>query len=181
MTSCAAEPPAVIRNDECTWPQLQQLFASGGFWGVVISPGPGTPAAARDIGEPCCLPSRLHGPETDLPSSPSYFAGVCLPLLQAGLAVPILGVCLGMQAIALAHGGQVQLAPEPVHGRVSEVQHSGHPLFAGIPSGKLSRPSGAIAEGLLPCLQEGIMLSGHCLTSQGWPISVQVWSKATLL
>eukprot|EP00891_Asterochloris_glomerata_P007834 jgi/Astpho2/7834/fgenesh1_pm.00117_%23_15_t len=110
IAEVTGEPPVVIRNDECTWPQLQQLLASGAFWGVVISPGPGTPATARDI-------------------------GVCLPLLQAGLAVPILGVCLGMQAIALAHGGQVQLAPEPVHGRVSEVQHSGHPLFAGIPSG----------------------------------------------
>ena len=51
--------------------------------------------------------------------------------------MPILGVCLGMQAIALAHGAQVQLAPEPVHGRVSEVQNSGHPLLAGIPSGEL--------------------------------------------
>ena len=58
-----------------------------------------------------------------------------LQLLRAQLPIPILGVCLGMQALALAHGGAVAHAPEPVHGRLSGVRHCGHPLFAGIPSG----------------------------------------------
>lgn len=58
-----------------------------------------------------------------------------LQLLRAELPIPILGVCLGMQALALAHGGAVEHAPEPVHGRLSGVRHRGHPLFAGIPSG----------------------------------------------
>jgi para-aminobenzoate synthetase len=49
--------------------------------------------------------------------------------------VPILGVCLGHQALAAVNGGKVVRAPEPVHGRLSAVQHTGHPLFADIPSG----------------------------------------------
>ncbi len=49
--------------------------------------------------------------------------------------VPILGVCLGHQALALAAGGRIVQAAEPVHGRLSEVQHTRHPLLEGIPSG----------------------------------------------
>lgn len=50
--------------------------------------------------------------------------------------MPILGVCLGHQALALVHGASVVRAPEPVHGRLSELRHTGdHPLMAGIPSG----------------------------------------------
>ena len=47
----------------------------------------------------------------------------------------MLGVCLGMQALAHVHGARVRHAPEAVHGRLSEVRHTGHPLFRGIPSG----------------------------------------------
>ena len=60
---------------------------------------------------------------------------MCLPLLRAGLPLPILGVCLGFQALAQAHGGEVAHAPEPVHGRLSAVEHAGHALFRGMPSG----------------------------------------------
>ena len=49
--------------------------------------------------------------------------------------VPVLGVCLGMQALAAIHGGHVTHAPEAVHGRLSDVHHTGHPLFDDIPSG----------------------------------------------
>jgi anthranilate synthase component II len=48
--------------------------------------------------------------------------------------VPILGVCLGHQAIAAALGGKVVRAKEPVHGRASQVQHEGKGLFAGLPN-----------------------------------------------
>ena len=60
---------------------------------------------------------------------------MCLELLRRLHDVPILGVCLGHQAMAVAHGGDVVRAPEPVHGRLSELAHSGHVLFAGCPSG----------------------------------------------
>src|SRR5690606_19680074 len=49
-------------------------------------------------------------------------------------SLPILGVCLGHQAIAAACGGTVVRAPVPVHGRTSAIFHSGHGLFAGVPS-----------------------------------------------
>jgi anthranilate/para-aminobenzoate synthase component II len=49
--------------------------------------------------------------------------------------VPLLGVCLGHQALAAAAGARVVRAPEPVHGRLSALRHGGHPLFAGCPSG----------------------------------------------
>lgn len=62
--------------------------------------------------------------------------GLSLALLRAQPRIPILGVCLGFQALALAHGGAITHAPEPVHGRLSAIAHSGHPLFDGIPSGR---------------------------------------------
>ncbi|GAA0953242.1 aminodeoxychorismate/anthranilate synthase component II [Nonomuraea longicatena] len=79
-----------------------------GFDGVLISPGPGTPEGS----------------------------GVSVPLVlhAAARRLPLLGVCLGHQAIALAHGATVARAPEIMHGRTSPVVHDGTGLFAGIPS-----------------------------------------------
>ena len=73
---------------------------------VVISPGPCTPSQAG-----CSLEvvRRLHG------------------------ELPILGVCLGHQAIAEALGGRVVRAPEPIHGRTSSIRHDGRGVFAGLP------------------------------------------------
>ena len=74
---------------------------------VVISPGPCTPAEA----------------------------GCSLDVVRTCRGrVPVLGVCLGHQAIAAAFGGRVVRASEPVHGRTSRVHHDGVNLFAGIPS-----------------------------------------------
>ncbi len=63
-----------------------------------------------------------------------------MDLFREAPGVPVLGVCLGMQALALAHGAAVVRAPEPVHGRLSAVAHAGHALFAGIPSGRPRAP-----------------------------------------
>ncbi|MEN0074363.1 MAG: aminodeoxychorismate/anthranilate synthase component II [Paracraurococcus sp.] len=62
-------------------------------------------------------------------------AGICLPLIGAAAAagLPLLGVCLGHQAIGQAFGGAVIRAPEPVHGKVWDVHHRGSDLFAGLP------------------------------------------------
>lgn len=74
--------------------------------GFVISPGPGHP---RDSGHSLELISK------------------------EGHGKPILGVCLGHQAIAFAHGGIIERAKEVVHGKVSEITHYDDPLFEGIP------------------------------------------------
>ena len=62
-------------------------------------------------------------------------AGICLDLIKAaGGNVPILGVCLGHQAIGEAFGGKVVRAPKPVHGKLSEIRHDGTGIFRGINS-----------------------------------------------
>jgi anthranilate synthase component 2 len=60
-------------------------------------------------------------------------AGICLGLVQrAAASIPILGVCLGHQAIGQAFGGKVVRAPVPIHGKVSEMKHRGQGIFRGI-------------------------------------------------
>jgi anthranilate synthase component II len=60
-------------------------------------------------------------------------AGICLDLIaQASETIPILGVCLGHQAIGDAFGGKVVRAPVPVHGKLSEIRHHGKSVFRGI-------------------------------------------------
>ena len=62
-------------------------------------------------------------------------AGICLPLIGAAAAarIPLMGVCLGHQAIGQAFGGTVIRAPEPVHGKVWDIHHRGSDLFTGLP------------------------------------------------
>lgn len=73
--------------------------------GIVLSPGP-------------CDPAR---------------AGICLDLVRAAHgSVPILGVCLGHQAIGEAYGGRIVRAPVPMHGKLSCIRHNGRGVFEGI-------------------------------------------------
>jgi anthranilate synthase component II len=60
-------------------------------------------------------------------------AGICLDLIsKAAPSIPILGVCLGHQAIGQAFGGKVVRAPVPVHGKLSEIRHTNTGVFRGI-------------------------------------------------
>jgi len=92
----------VRRNNEIT---LKEIATKLNPQRIVISPGPGTPAQA----------------------------GVSLKVIErfAG-KIPILGVCLGHQAIGQAFGGKVVRAPELRHGKTSEISHDGKTLFAGL-------------------------------------------------
>ncbi len=72
---------------------------------IVISPGPGVPEAA----------------------------GVTMELIERSGEVPLLGICLGHQALAAVGGARVVRAPEPVHGKTSPVHHGGTGLFRGLP------------------------------------------------
>jgi len=74
--------------------------------GIVLSPGP-------------CTPNE---------------AGICLNLIaKAGADIPILGVCLGHQAIGQVYGGKVVRAPTPMHGKLSRITHKGKGVFKGLP------------------------------------------------
>lgn len=79
-----------------------------GCAGVLVSPGPGTPEAAG--------------------------ASIEVVRATAAAGTPLLGVCLGHQALAVAFGARVSHAPELMHGLTSDVHHDGSALFAGLPS-----------------------------------------------
>lgn len=144
--------PDVITNDKLTWPALLELLSSGTYENVVISPGPGTPDCALDIGTStscsdsetvsCAAHSCAEPQEWSLPLQLHMpYAGVCAELLKARLKLPILGVCMGMQALAVAYGASIQHAPEPIHGRLSQIEHTYHKLFKNIPGGKQCSPA----------------------------------------
>ncbi|MDM7458734.1 MAG: aminodeoxychorismate/anthranilate synthase component II [Paracoccus sp. (in: a-proteobacteria)] len=94
----------VRRNDQVTVAAALDLAPAG----IVISPGP-------------CDPSQ---------------AGICLDLIRAAAerAIPVLGVCLGHQAIGEAFGGRIVRANRILHGKVDAIRHDGTGVFAGLPS-----------------------------------------------
>ena len=96
--------PVVYRNDALGVDGVLALEPAA----IVISPGPCTPREA----------------------------GISVPLVRAAAAagVPLLGVCLGHQAIGEAFGGDVIRADRLMHGKTTMVAHTGHPLFAALPS-----------------------------------------------
>ncbi len=100
------EEPTVIRNDTLT-SRVDSLLEFDKFENVVVSPGPGHPAAPRDFG----ISARV----------------------LAESRIPVLGVCLGHQGIALGESGGIVPAPEPRHGHLSTIRHDERDLFKGLP------------------------------------------------
>jgi len=97
----------VVRNDQVTALQVQQMVDRQEIHGIVISPGPGDPDSA----------------------------GVCLELVERFYRqLPILGVCLGHQVIVQAFGGRVLQWNRPIHGMADEVFHQKESVFRSIPS-----------------------------------------------
>jgi para-aminobenzoate synthetase len=96
--------PPTVVRNDTPWADIR--FDE--FDAAVISPGPGRPDRDRDFG----VSTRV--------------------ILESGL--PVLGVCLGHQGLCHLFGGSVVNAPEPMHGRISPVHHTGIDLFAGVPS-----------------------------------------------
>ena len=93
----------VVRNDEVTVDDVETEIRPEK---ILISPGPGTPDGA----------------------------GITLDVIERfGGKLPMLGVCLGHQAIGQYFGGKVVRAPEPVHGKPVTVRHDGRTIFDGIP------------------------------------------------
>jgi para-aminobenzoate synthetase len=96
--------PPLVVRNDVDWSQVP----IHGIDNIVISPGPGRPERAQDFG----VSARA--------------------IRDANL--PVLGVCLGHQGIAHLFGGRVDYAPEPRHGRISRIHHTGTDIFAGLPS-----------------------------------------------
>ncbi len=61
-------------------------------------------------------------------------AGICLDLIEKAKGIPLLGVCLGHQAIGQVYGGKVIRAPEPMHGKLSQITHTNESVFEGLPA-----------------------------------------------
>lgn len=94
----------VWRNDD---PRFADPQFTTGFDGILLSPGPGAPEDA----------------------------GVCIEVIRQYTGrLPIFGVCLGLQSMAVAFGGVVDRAPELLHGKTSAVVHQGGGVFRGLPS-----------------------------------------------
>ncbi len=97
----------VKRNDEVTPEEIVAMRPER----ILLSPGPCTPQEAGIL-----IPLIQH-----------------LATLPAGEQIPVLGVCLGHQAIGAAFGGDVVRAPELMHGKTSVVEHDGRTIFRGLP------------------------------------------------
>lgn len=101
------EEPVVILNDAAPDGTGGRIPDLSEFDNVVVSPGPGHPAESRDFG----ISARVLAEST----------------------IPVLGVCLGHQGIALGERGRVLPAPEPRHGHLSRIRHDERDLFQGLP------------------------------------------------
>jgi anthranilate synthase component 2 len=99
------EPDTVVVPNTISMKDVEKINPGA----IMISPGPGHPANPQDI-------------------------GTCLDIIREA-RVPLLGVCLGHQAIAVAFGGEVSHSPSgPLHGKTTLISHRGNSIFQGLPN-----------------------------------------------
>jgi anthranilate synthase component 2 len=99
------EPDTIVVPNTISLREVEEIDPDA----IIISPGPGHPGKARDIGN-------------------------CIEIIKTA-KVPLLGVCLGHQAITVAFGGTVSHSPSgPVHGKTAQVIHDGRGIYEGVPS-----------------------------------------------
>jgi para-aminobenzoate synthetase component 2 len=136
----------VLRNDSVSESDLPNLLSQ--YDAVLISPGPGTPASA----------------------------GLSIPTVRFALDndFPVFGVCLGHQAIAEAMGATVASAPELMHGKTSQVQHTGGTVLQGLPQGFRATRYHSLAV-VRETLPEELEVTGE--TESGIVMSLQHKSK----
>jgi para-aminobenzoate synthetase len=103
LAAASGEEPTVVNNDAVSW----RVLSRSKFDAFVLSPGPGRPERWHDF-------------------------GVCRDILRYS-EVPVLGICLGHQGIGNLLEGGVTSAPQPMHGRLSNVRHRGTGIFTGVP------------------------------------------------
>jgi anthranilate synthase component 2 len=94
----------IVRSNQVTLSEVKAMKPLG----IVISPGPGHPANARDIGS-------------------------CIEIIKLFGNTPLLGICLGHQAMNIAYGGTISHT-RPLHGKTSEIMHNGSGIFRGLKS-----------------------------------------------
>lgn len=99
------EPDTIVVPNTISLKEVEGLGPAA----LIISPGPGHPANPRDI-------------------------GTCIDIIREA-TVPLLGVCLGHQAIAVTFGGEVSHSPSgPVHGKTTKIYHNGNSIYQGLPN-----------------------------------------------
>jgi anthranilate synthase component 2 len=125
--SLAGRVLVVDNYDSFTYNLVQYLGELGGAATVVRNDAVGVPAVVASRPSAIVLSPGPGRPED---------AGICVALVRAAAEarIPLLGVCLGHQAIATAYGGRVVGAPVLMHGKCSDVQHDGAGVFFGLPS-----------------------------------------------
>ncbi|TCO45243.1 aminodeoxychorismate synthase component I [Actinocrispum wychmicini] len=158
MAGVYGTEPAVLANDDPRWPRVDL----DDFDALVISPGPGHPAHPRDL-------------------------GVCLDVLRR-TELPVLGVCLGHQAIGWLCGAEVAGAPQPRHGHLTQVIHDGRDLFAGLPQNftAVRYHSLCVPDDALPCdldvtawAEDGVVMGLRHVKRPLWGVQFHPESVAT--